>query len=192
MRPYLIFAMGTTGGTRGEKDLSCGETCPHVRFSCGQILHITDCHVDKFSTWQIVMWKKNILHMRNVKTFVMWRNNVYNLWCFVAFNAVLLSWSWFTQFCRDLRAFEWRKIQPRIGPVEKITNIRYAVHCTSVSVPGLLLETKGKPSKVKSSQIWAPCLGLPLWWRWCVSSGTQWHFNHKVACCIHLPTHPPW
>ena len=65
-------------------------------------------------------------------------------------------------FCRDLRAFAWRKIQPRIGPVEKMTNIRYAVHCTSVSVPGLLLETKGKPSKVKSSQIWAPCLGLPL------------------------------
>ena len=42
-----------------RKKLSCGEICPHDRFSCGQILHTTDCHVDKFLTWQIVMWKNS-------------------------------------------------------------------------------------------------------------------------------------
>ena len=49
-----------------EKNMSCGEICPHGRFSCGQILDITGCHVDKFSTWQIDMWK-NSPHMINVK-----------------------------------------------------------------------------------------------------------------------------
>ena len=73
---------------------------PHNRLSCGQILDMTDYHVEKFSTWE--MWRK----------FVMWRNNVSNLWCFVAFYAVLLQYL----FCSDLRTFAWRKIQPRITP----------------------------------------------------------------------------
>ena len=51
---YLIFVTGTMGGARGEK-LSCGEICPYDRLSGGEILHMTDCHVE------------NILHMRNVK-----------------------------------------------------------------------------------------------------------------------------
>ena len=38
-----------------EKIWSCGEICPHDRWSGGVILHMTDCHVEK------------ILHMRNVK-----------------------------------------------------------------------------------------------------------------------------
>ena len=34
-------------GTTVEKNLSCGEICPHNRLSCGQILDMTDCHVEK-------------------------------------------------------------------------------------------------------------------------------------------------
>ena len=57
----------------------------------------------------------------------MWRNNVYNLWYFAAFRNVLLQ-NLFLQvmlFCRrnlflyDLRASAWRKIEPKIVPVEK-------------------------------------------------------------------------
>ena len=80
-----------------EKNLSCGEIWPHDRFSCGQILHIADRHVDKFLTWQIIMWKK-FSTWEMWRKFVMWRNNVSNLWCFVAFYAVLLQ-------NRDLRSF---------------------------------------------------------------------------------------
>ena len=39
-----------------EKIWSCGEICPHDRWSRGVILHMKDCHVEKN------------LHMRNVKT----------------------------------------------------------------------------------------------------------------------------
>ena len=45
-QPYLIFVTTiTTGG--------CGEKICHVE----KIFHMTDCHVEKISTWQIVMWK---------------------------------------------------------------------------------------------------------------------------------------
>ena len=54
MYTYLIFVRGT-GPVPVEKKLSCGEICPHDRLSGGEILHMTDCHVEK------------ILHMRNVK-----------------------------------------------------------------------------------------------------------------------------
>ena len=37
-----------------RKKLSCGEICPYNRLSGGEILHMTDCHVEKN------------LHMRNV------------------------------------------------------------------------------------------------------------------------------
>ena len=73
-----------------EKNLSCGELWPHDRFSWGQILHITDCHVDKFLTWQIITWTK-FSTWEMWRKFVMWRKNVSNLWCFVAFYAVLLQ-----------------------------------------------------------------------------------------------------
>ena len=80
-----------------RNNLSCGEIWPHDRFSCGPILHIADRHVDKFLTWQIIMWKK-FSTWEMWRKFVMWRNNVSNLWCFVAFYAVLLQ-------NRDLRSF---------------------------------------------------------------------------------------
>ena len=44
---YLIFVTGTTGG-------ACGEKICHVE----KLLHMTDCHVEKFSMQQIVMWKQ--------------------------------------------------------------------------------------------------------------------------------------
>ena len=38
-------------------------------------------------------------------------------------------------FCRDLRAFAWRKIQPRITPRgEEMTNIRYAPPSLNLSL----------------------------------------------------------
>ena len=96
-----------------EKIWSCGEICPHDRWSGGVILHMTDCHVEKFSTWE--MWRKS--EMR-------W-TNVYNLWCFVAFYNILLQ----NQFCCDFRGFVAKsvlvqfmrfcveKIAPKIVPV---------------------------------------------------------------------------
>ena len=41
-----------------EKIWSCGEICPHDRWSGGVILHMTDCHVEKFSTWK--MWRQSV------------------------------------------------------------------------------------------------------------------------------------
>ena len=77
----------------------------NYRLSCSEIL-------------QIVIRKK-ILHMRNVKKLQCnWRNNVYNLRCFIAFYAVLLQNMFFTiyavslqnKFCCDLSAFAWKKL----------------------------------------------------------------------------------
>ena len=52
-------------------------------------------------------------------------NRLYNLWCFSAYYAVLLQYHFAifavlsqNLFCRDLRAFVWRKIEPKIMPVE--------------------------------------------------------------------------
>ena len=72
--PYLILVTRTTGG-------ACGEFfCPVEKF-----IHITDCHVEKFSTWWIVMWKK-LSTWKIWRKSVMWRNYVYNLWRFIALN----------------------------------------------------------------------------------------------------------
>ena len=58
----------------------------------------------------------------------MWRNNVYNLWWFVTFYKLFWQNQCFlaiyvvlsrNQFWYDLRAFAWRKIEPKIVPVEK-------------------------------------------------------------------------
>ena len=55
-------------------------------------------------------------------------NNVYNLRCFYVYYAVLLQNLFILRFtlfcrkicfCRDLRAFAWRKIEPKIVTVEK-------------------------------------------------------------------------
>ena len=81
---------------------------PHDILSCGK----------KFSTWK--MWRKP----------EMWRNNVFNVWCFVAFYNILLQnhlfviyavWSR-NQFSYDLRAFSWRKLSQKLCPLRKITN----------------------------------------------------------------------
>ena len=76
------------------------------------------------------------LHMMDVGKFhhllIHQINNVYNLWCFNAYYAVLLQ-SRFAIYavlsqnpiCRDLRTFAWRKIEPKIVSVEK--NDKYEV-----------------------------------------------------------------
>ena len=60
-----------------EKIWSCGEICPHDRWSGGVILHMTDCHVEK------------ILHMGNVKKICGKCGEI--MWCFVAFYVILLQ-----------------------------------------------------------------------------------------------------
>ena len=102
-----------------ENFLSCGEISSHDRFSCGEILHMTWCYVE------------NALHMRNVKKSVMWRNFLHNWWFFVALNCckiiVLVIYAILSRiFCRDLRTFVWRKIEPKIFVCgEKRTNIMF-------------------------------------------------------------------
>ena len=72
-QPFIIpvarlLSKGGRGIPHVEKNLhmtdhhvAMWEKSPHGRSSCGKILHMADCHVEKF------------LHMRNG---VMWRNNV--------------------------------------------------------------------------------------------------------------------
>ena len=98
-----------------------------------------------FSIWQIVMWRKSphekllfgemFPHGKYGEKYVIWRNvetnlscgeicpqekrwnNLFchNLCCFVE-KLVLLP---FTLFCRNLRVFAWREIEPKIVSVEK-------------------------------------------------------------------------
>ena len=119
---------------------------PHHRLSCGQILEMTDCHVENFSTWE--MWRK----------FVMWRNNVYNLWRFLAFYAVLLR-------NRDLRSFVAisvllritrfcvEKIQPRIAPVEK-----------KLLISGMIFTSSSTHAPLPSSKVWPLALKQICYW----------------------------
>ena len=81
------------------------------------------------STWQMVRWsnsphdrlscRKNSRHEKcEDNLWKMWRNNVYNVWCFVAFYIILLQNLFFViyavlsrnMFPCDSRAFAWRKI----------------------------------------------------------------------------------
>ena len=87
-----------------------------------------------FCTWHIVTWKRfSTWQNGTLKKFstwemwiqsVNWTNDVYNLWYFVALNcwkirflAIYAVLSRF--FCCDLRAFVWRKIEPKMLSVEK-------------------------------------------------------------------------
>ena len=85
-----------------EKNLSCGETFPSDRLSCGEVSPHDKCG-DKFCC--------------------------HYLWWFVAKSA-LLPFTLYSlvvaqnQFCRDLRAFEWRK-KRNYACGEKRTNMRY-------------------------------------------------------------------
>ena len=114
-----------------------------------KFLHMTNRRVEKFSTWQIVMWRNSpqdrilcgeilhmknchvekVLHMRNVKKFCNEEKKCVLFMALCRFFAVLLQNLFFLQLtpsCREIcivakkRAFAWRK-------VEKITNIRYAL-----------------------------------------------------------------
>ena len=84
---------------------------------------MTYCYLKRFSTWQIDTLKKFSTWEMWIQS-VNWTNDVYNLWYFVALNcwkirflaiyAVLSKY-----FCCDLRAFVWRKIEPKIVSAEK-------------------------------------------------------------------------
>ena len=118
---YLIFVTGTTGR-------ACGEFFCHVE----KFLHMTDFHVEKFSTWHDVMWKM-LSTWEMWKKSVMWRNFLHNWWFFVALNCckiiVLVIYAILSRiFCRDLRTSVWRKIEPKNCVCgEKRTNIMYAL-----------------------------------------------------------------
>ena len=43
------ICQGHQGRCPWRKKLSCGEICPHDRLSGGEILHMTDCNVEKNS-----------------------------------------------------------------------------------------------------------------------------------------------
>ena len=101
------------------------------------------------------MWKNlkilHICHVRNVRFLHMTDvekseigqgiNNVYSLWSFVAFYATSFCKNHFfanyavlsrNLFCRDLRVFVWRKIEPKIVYVEKkwqISGMTYRFEC---------------------------------------------------------------
>ena len=102
---------------------------------------MSDCYVENFlhirnmkkiyhneKVLHMINVEQNVLIWRNVKKSVMWRNVTlrnYNSLsqitlfcckiCFVSIYAVLSQ----NLFCRDLRAFAWRKIEPKIIWVEK-------------------------------------------------------------------------
>ena len=104
---YLIFVRGTRGGARGEN-------CHLEKF-----VHVT---VDRLSG-------REIFHMRNVKKSEMWRNNVYNFWCFVKFYNILLqnhSFAIYADLSRNLLWYDLRgvKLSQTLGPRRKITKMR--------------------------------------------------------------------
>ena len=78
-----------------------GTNSPYNRLSCGQILDMTDY------PWE--MWRK----------FVMWRKNVSNLWCFVAFYAVLLQNPDLRSFVAIYALLRGEKFSQELRPVEK-------------------------------------------------------------------------
>ena len=66
----------------------------------------------------------------------MWRNNVYNLWCFVAFYNILLPNQFFLQFtlfCREISfgtiyaLLRGEKFSQNCARGEKMTNMRYVM-----------------------------------------------------------------
>ena len=62
---------------------------------------------------------------------------MYNLWRFVALNDSKISFVAINAvlsriFCRNLRAFVWRKIVPKIVCVEKKRQISGMIQCTAV------------------------------------------------------------
>ena len=103
-----------------------------------------------FSTWQ--MWRN--LKLPTSGICVMWRNfsflhiyhysltkinNVYSLWTFVAFYATSFCKNHFfanyavlsrNLFCRDIRVFVWKKIEPKIVYEEK--KLQISGMCISV------------------------------------------------------------
>ena len=84
-----------------RKNLSFGEIFPYERLSCGEVFP----HVEKF------------VHKRNVETNLFFSQFMLFCWqiSFAAIYAVLSR----NLFCRDLRAFVWRKVKPKIVLVEK-------------------------------------------------------------------------
>ena len=121
--PYRTFVTSTTVGTRGKK------ICHVEKFD-----QMTDFHVDKFLTWQIILWKKfSTLEMW--RKCVMWRKNVSNLWCFVAK-------MWFTQFCCDIcfvaiyALLRGEKFSKELRPVEYISN--WNMCNTGANLPGTI------------------------------------------------------
>ena len=117
-----------------RKNLSCGENSDFstsVMWRNPKLLHIH--HVEKTQIYpHDRCWEYELSPHNRWGEFhhllIYQINNVYNLRCFYVYYAVLLQNLFilrFTlfcrkiRFCRDLRAFAWRKTEPKIVPVEK-------------------------------------------------------------------------
>ena len=100
---YLIFITGTMGGAHGEISVMWRN----------------------LPTWQMVRWSKSPQDMW--KKSVMWRNIVYNVWCFVTFTLFCcrICFLWLTMFCREIclvaihALLRGEKVSNKIVPVEK-------------------------------------------------------------------------
>ena len=135
---------------------------------CGEIWNFSTFEViSNFSTWQ--MWRNlTFLHMlSNFKFFHMTdveksevSPHLASVWCEECLNIceryALLLKNWFyavlsrNLFCRDLRTFVWRKIEPKIAYVEKKWQI-WGMHS---------LSRRPDYALVKLCLLWMPLQGL--------------------------------
>ena len=119
-------------------------------------------------------------------------NNVYNLRCFYVYYAVLLQNLFILQFtlfcrkirfCRDLRAFAWRKIEPKIVPVEK----KGQISCMGVVVVVVVRGALSCIDTVKASLAWADLnwqmSAADLYWRMVVilQRSKFWRRRKKIS-----------
>ena len=97
--------------------LSYGEISPHEKYGAKSVVWRKFLHmINVDSNLSCGAAQPTFLPLSLIQPLLIYQiNNVYNLWCFNAYCAVLSQ----NLFCRDLRAFAWRKIEQKIVPVDK-------------------------------------------------------------------------
>ena len=139
---------------------------------------MTYCHLAKFSTWQIAMWKK-LSTWEMWRKSVMWKNDVYNLWCFVA-----LNWDFFVAIyallCgenvnQQLRM--WRKYDKyEVCPQTSIRQHRRPQDANRRQ--NAKIDTKRHQQA--PTNILKQYLGVSGFYRWCLLT-----CFHSVLCCLY-------
>ena len=123
-----------------EQHVLCGEMWRNL--SCRDWRNVFTWQISPHEQWE--MWSKSVL----------WRN--FSTWqCLIAIYAVLSR----NLFCRDLRAFVWRNIEPKIVLVEKKRQI-------SGMLTTDVMSDQFKPSKKLMITF--------AWSDWCWSWGRSW------------------